>query len=376
MRLLNKNSLINLALFITSVLIVTLFLEFLLRGLDYAKIEDIYSMQSTFWEYDKLLGWRNKKNSQARYIGPKPFPIEFSNEISINSLGLRGDEIQQLSNDGYRVLFLGDSQVAAFEVAYENTFAKLLENLLPSKLERPVQVINAGVRGYGTDQSFLYYASKGHKLKPHLVVMFHTNNDPEDNTTLHRMKRPFGKSAVRFEEGGEYEVIHTPVPQYELCSAYVLNEQYAVIRVDSNWNRFFCRLRTTLLEHSVLFSFVSLSIQKSGLALWLNSLTRPSGESLRRATESLTFRQKHTGRIIRAMADMAAQNNSKFLFVVKKQDLPQIDNRLTSDVDTFVRENPTRDMHWKNDFHHNDYGHQVVADSLLQPVAEILKTLE
>ena len=58
-------------------------------------------------------------------------------------------------------MVLGDSAVAAFEVAYAETFVAQLERKLTHKLGLPVRVINAGVRGYGTDQDYLYYRERG-----------------------------------------------------------------------------------------------------------------------------------------------------------------------------------------------------------------------
>jgi hypothetical protein len=85
--------------------------------------------------------------------------------------------------------------VAGFEVPEEQHIRSLLEHDLQVTLGRPIQVVNAGVRGYGTDQTWMYYKERGSKLKPDVVVFVHSANDLEDDTTLHRPRRPFGKSA-------------------------------------------------------------------------------------------------------------------------------------------------------------------------------------
>ena len=56
-----------------------------------------------------------------------------------------------------------------------------------------------------------------------IVVFFHSGNDPVDNTTLHEMRRPFGKPAFSIAEDGSLELVGTPVPTYPMCSEYQLS---------------------------------------------------------------------------------------------------------------------------------------------------------
>src|SRR5207249_1510326 len=110
----------------------------------------------------------------------------FRNQVRTNSLGLRGGELPPVPPGGLRVLVLGDSVVAGFEVDESKTFSAVLQDRLGAQLGVPVQVVNAGVRGYGTDQSYLYYRDQGRALHPDLVLFVASYNDREDNTTLHR----------------------------------------------------------------------------------------------------------------------------------------------------------------------------------------------
>ena len=73
-----------------------LLLEIGLRLAGYQAIYDVYSKPSIFWEYDPVLGWAHTPGSEATYVGPRPWPIEFSTPIRINSQGLRGPEIDPL----------------------------------------------------------------------------------------------------------------------------------------------------------------------------------------------------------------------------------------------------------------------------------------
>src|SRR5215472_11134476 len=234
--------------------------ECVLRALGHRALYEMYSKPWVFWKSDPLLGWAHEPGARGEYVGPRPWPVEFSAEVSINSLGLRGPEVPPREPGEQRVLLLGDSMVAGFEVPYQDTFGALLERDLTQRLGHTVRVINAGVRGYGTDQSYLYYTDRGRKLTPDVVVHFHSGNDPSDNTTIHEMRRPFGKSALAVTEDGGMRVLGSPVPHYPMCSEYQLTSKWEIQRVDGSWGRLLCEMQIKLFDHSALFSILTISI--------------------------------------------------------------------------------------------------------------------
>src|SRR5579872_405834 len=67
--------------------------------------------------------------------------------ITINSQGRRGELLSK--NRAPRIVVYGDSFIAAEGTPLKRTFVCQLEQLLSGKLSQPVQVINAGVPGYG-----------------------------------------------------------------------------------------------------------------------------------------------------------------------------------------------------------------------------------
>ena len=203
-----------------------------LRLAGYAALYDVYSKPELFWQHDPRLGWSLEPGARGRYVGPRPFPIEFDTTVEINSLGLRGPELPRREAGELRVLFLGDSVVAGLEVEQQETFVALLEAQLQRRMGRPLHVINAGVRGYGTDQSLLWYRERGRALAPDLVALVFSANDFDDNVTLHRARRPFGKGAFALRSTGALELVGVPVPQYPLCSAWILGPGYEPTRVD------------------------------------------------------------------------------------------------------------------------------------------------
>ncbi|NOT94683.1 MAG: hypothetical protein HOP00_00040 [Nitrospira sp.] len=107
-------------------------------------------------------------------------------EVKINSRGLRDFDYQHEKPEGtYRIMVLGDSFSEAVQVSLENSFPKLIEAVLSGKQTlQPfrIEVINAGVSGYGTDNELLFFRSEGSRYKPDLVLLeFCICNDVRNN---------------------------------------------------------------------------------------------------------------------------------------------------------------------------------------------------
>jgi lysophospholipase L1-like esterase len=74
-----------------------------------------------------------------------------------------------------RILVLGDSFTWGYGVEESERFSQVLEKSLN------VEVINAGVSGYSTDQELLWYRSEGIKYDSDLVILELAGNDVGDN---------------------------------------------------------------------------------------------------------------------------------------------------------------------------------------------------
>jgi hypothetical protein len=96
--------------------------------------------------------------------------------IEINSQGRRG---APLRNDGRRrVIVYGDSFIAAEGTPLQKTFVAQLEQILNVRLRNPLQIINAGVPGFGPDQESLVMEDEIARVKPSLVVFaIYSGND-------------------------------------------------------------------------------------------------------------------------------------------------------------------------------------------------------
>ena len=119
---------------------------------------------------------------------------EFGAPVVINARGLRNPEVPYAPPRGTRrVLALGDSWTFGFRMREADAYPRQLERILDARAvargEAPrVQVVNAGVIGYSTDQEAAWLRVEGHRYQPDLVlVAYYPVNDT--HRKLHRYRR-------------------------------------------------------------------------------------------------------------------------------------------------------------------------------------------
>ncbi len=124
---------------------------------------------------------------------------EFGAPVTINSKGLRNPETPyEKPKDTYRVLALGDSWTFGFRLHEPDAYPRQLERMLNESAAkrgdtRRIEVINAGVVGYSTDQEAAYLASEGWKYSPDLVLVnFYPVND-----TANKLRNYQKRAALR-----------------------------------------------------------------------------------------------------------------------------------------------------------------------------------
>ncbi len=361
-----------------------------LRLAGFTAIYDTYSKPSLFWIHDEELGWVHEPGARGSYVGPRPFPVEFETRIEINRLGLRGPEVAPKAPAEYRVLALGDSSTVGFEVPYEEAFTALMEARLARRLDVPVRVINAGVRGYGTDQQLLTYRRLGRELQPDLVLLVFNGNDPNDNVTLHRMRRPFGKAGFALRENGQLVPVGVPVPRYPLCTAWMLDEHYEPHRFDGAGHRFACFLQTRAADRSALFTFTAQAVGRlPGVVTFLRDLAYPSAQQASRPAggrlvaagvgdgdpPGLADGAALTSALLSRLAREVERDGASFFVMMRRQSYARLDYRALMAQGVDVREigAPPGVEPWmlrfRNDPHFNARGHRVVAEGLAR-VAE------
>lgn len=105
----------------------------------------------------------------------------FSNEVRYNALGLRGPEPSPAKAPGaLRLAVLGDSFVEGKQVAESDVFTARLERLAAADGRR-LEVVNAGMGGYGTSDELLLWQRTVAGLRPDLVIVAFFPNDVRNN---------------------------------------------------------------------------------------------------------------------------------------------------------------------------------------------------
>ena len=108
---------------------------------------------------------------------------QFRLSVSFNSAGMRDREHSMDKPENvFRVLVLGDSFMEALQIPFESSFPSLLEHGLAGRTGKRIEVVNASVSGWGTDDELKYLTTQGRKLKPDLILVVMTlHNDISDN---------------------------------------------------------------------------------------------------------------------------------------------------------------------------------------------------
>ena len=151
-----------------------------------------------FWRVpDPITGWSHEPNASGRSFNPF---YEFDALVTFNSRGIRGPESLGYAKAAgvFRVLLLGDSFMEAVQVNDDETFGEQLAGLLQAELGKPVEVVNAGVSGFGTDQELLWLREEGVKYAPDLVLLavyphndFMNNAEELESANRGEISKPF-----------------------------------------------------------------------------------------------------------------------------------------------------------------------------------------
>ncbi len=155
-----------------------------------------------YYRFDAALGWVTKPNAvfgEGRY--------------RTNSAAIRSDrEYEPIAPAGVRrIAVFGDSFIHGDEVANSETAWAMLESVDPA-----VEVLNFGVPGYGTDQSYLRYLHDGARYRPHVVVVGLMLENIQRNVSVfrpayyHDTGLPLAKPRFRLDAGGELELVPCP----------------------------------------------------------------------------------------------------------------------------------------------------------------------
>lgn len=165
----------NLLLAVISLFVTLLLLEGALRLVFPASERGLANIHRA----DDVLGWEYIPGAGQWYTSPG----EFRNYVQINANGLRDVErVYEKTADSYRILMLGDSFVAGLQVPLTQTFTALAETPLRQSVSNQIELLNAGIGGYGTDQELRWLRQEGWNYSPDRVILVvYIGNDIADN---------------------------------------------------------------------------------------------------------------------------------------------------------------------------------------------------
>ena len=341
-----------------------------------------------FWQPDPYVGWRNIPNAQ----GWESCFGECEVFVEINSQGLRDREIDyQAAGDERRILFLGDSTTAGMQVSLEQSYVKLLEQLLNGAGSGRWATINAAVNGYGTDNELLLYQQEANRYEAEWVIVgVYLANDVYNNSR--ELDARTGGS--RFK------------PYFELTdSGELLLQNYPVEGLDSPSVRF----STFLKRYFQLPRFIAqlLSLRTQGQTLLSENQTNPtpnsSGENRLNICSSeyapkLVYAWDITKALLGQLKQEVEANGQQLAVliipaqpqtVVPAGDDPWFCDRPNQELAAFLESeqipylDPLPDfrayaqtggppLYFERDFHNTAAGHQLLAESLYPFVLELL----
>lgn len=126
-----------------------------------------------FFQFSMLTGYIHKPNSRGYWYRYRDGTKHY---VTMNEFGF-SDSRRSIKKERPRIALLGDSTTEFWEVDTPYRGQYVIERLLNNKIE----VLNFGVRGYGTDQTYILFKNEGIHFSPDIVIYTFCINDLNDN---------------------------------------------------------------------------------------------------------------------------------------------------------------------------------------------------
>jgi hypothetical protein len=162
------------------------------------------SERGKFCVYDPTLGWAGKPNVDDTFD-----IFDCHHRVHQNRYGFRGPAVDFERTGARRLVVLGDSFVWGLGVEDDEIFTSRLAR----ESSPPIEVVNLGVSGYGTDQEFLLWKQLGQRFQPDVVLLVVTPwTDLYDNLYSERYGYP--KPLFRWNDtNSDLVLTNLPVPR-------------------------------------------------------------------------------------------------------------------------------------------------------------------
>jgi len=138
---------------------------------------------------------------------PGKMHYTYHHPVNVNSLGLRGPELQPRSADTKRVFVLGDSLTYGQGVGDDQTLPWYLQTALNERDtdEREWEAVNGGHRAYDTHQELALLEELGPRIQPDVVVVCWFWNDVLERNIERTYERLKEVEPIAFDFRARYE---------------------------------------------------------------------------------------------------------------------------------------------------------------------------
>jgi len=255
-----------------------------------------------FVQFSPLLGHFHEPLAHGRYY---PRRGRDGRDVQISSRGFC-DEERDIEKTHPRIVLIGDSTTEAWEVDPHERPHSVLEKALEGRFE----VLNLGVRAYGTDQSLLLLKHLGMAFQPDIVVYTFCINDIRDNA-----KRA-GKPYFEIDEAD---------------TARLVTRGYPVSYVGTEGRR----TADPVWKYSLVYRTFGLAVSKFGSLSSGGGTGLPLEEHFELTPYKITYeeheaaRWRVTRRLVGEMRAVASAGGAEFL-IVENLHLPEIDTDAAS----------------------------------------------
>ena len=322
--------------------------------------------EAMFFQPDPLTGWSHIQDFQGRFANPSE---GYRARVTIDKLGLRanGNGLADRLEGSPEILILGDSNTVGFEVDDHETFAARLERMLFERGCR-YRVHNAGVRGYGTDQSYWHLLKLRRSIDPELTIYMFTFNDLMDNRTIKRLRKVYGKPAYAYERD-HLELVKPKSLQLDRAYyAYIENHPDGYELIEGSSQGHLVDIGFFVKEHLALSNLMlPLYYEYFDPRIELESQDDDQLEMDLHVLEELLLMMKANSRRFLLMEFPTGQTDFR---LSSAMDLDDLGIEYLDLAPYFTP--PVEQYRWATDVHWNELGHETAARALLSELQETL----
>lgn len=196
---------------------------------------------------------------------------EFDTTVQVNDAGVRGPALGPRRANTFRILALGNADTFGFGVNADETYAARLEAILSSRHPHlHVEVVNAGVPGYGTVDELRWLRERGPSVDPDLILvqfMSHSDFAINGESPLVAELLDDGADAAGAENAGPPMAVRQSLPARVRGAVHALKSRSHL---------------ATVLSEGGSYGLMRLASSQGLSALWGEEFTAEEAERTRR----------------------------------------------------------------------------------------------